>query len=105
MDLSSKERVKIQVDYETRKVLFDEVDKIHADMIGVVGGDLLDVDIEDIAFNDDETATVIGSVKISQLKEKNEEVLKEFVCATIEEADKNLHKFIVRFSRFKVIGE
>lgn len=104
-DFSNKERVKIQIDYETRKVYFDEVDKIHSDMIGIVGGNMLDVDVEDIAFNDDETATVIGTVKGSQLEGKNLEYLEEHSCETIEEADKNLHKFIQRFVRFKIIGE
>tara|TARA_Y100000034_G_C6910321_1_gene424384 strand:+ start:9256 stop:9657 length:402 start_codon:yes stop_codon:yes gene_type:complete len=104
-DFSNKERVKIQIDYKTRKVYFDEVDKIHSDMIGKVGGNMLDVDVEDIAFNDDETATVIGSVKGVQLEGKNLEFLEEYACNTIEEADKSLHKFIQRLVRFKIIRE
>lgn len=94
-DFSNKERVKIQIDYETRKVYFYEVDKIHSDMIGTVGGNMLDVDIEDISFNDDETA----------LEGRNLEFLEEYACNTIEELDSNLHKFIKRFVRFKIIGE
>lgn len=103
MKISKKERVKIQIDYETRKVCFEEVDKIHSDMIGIVGGNILDVDVEDIAFNDDDTATVIGSVKVSQLEGENLEYLEEYSCETIEEADKNLHKFIQRFINFTIV--
>lgn len=97
--------VKFQITYQTRKVLVDEIDKIHSDMTGSLGGDLLDLEIEDIAFDDDDHATIIAQVKGSQLEHKNLDFLEEQACRTVEEADQNLHKFIQKFVRFKIIED
>lgn len=102
-DSSGRENLKLHIFYETRKILFNEIDKIHSDMIGKVGGDFLDLEIEDIAFNDDETAMIIASVKLNHLEGRSVEFLEENACRTIEEADKSLHKFIKRFIQFKII--
>ena len=74
------------------------LDKPSSGQVSVAGQNLL-------GFNDDEMATVIGSVKGTQLEGKNLEYLEEYTCNTIEEADSNLHKFIQRFVRFKIIGD
>lgn len=103
-NFKEQDKVKFHITYETRNILMNEVDKIHSDMIGVVGGDMLDVDIYDIAFNDDNTAMIIASVKGHQLEGRNLRFLEEYACQTVEEADKNLHKFIQRFVMFRIVN-
>lgn len=91
---------KFYISYDTRNIGFDEVDKIHSDMIGTIGGDKVDIHIEDIAFNDDCTAVVIGFLSGSNIDNNDLTYLEDVACRTFEESDKNLHKFIVRFVKF-----
>lgn len=72
-------------------------------MIGIIGGNYLDIIVDDISFNDDNTAMVIGRVQGNKLSEKNIEFLENKACETFEKSDKNLHKFITNFLKFKVI--
>lgn len=93
---------KIHIDYRTRRMTFAEVDKIHSDMLGLVGGDKADVVIEDIAFND--TCVVCLSMAKEFTDGRCEDEICGLASSVIEEADANLHKFILGFERARIIN-
>lgn len=86
--------------YETEHLSMEDIDKIHKDMLGTVGGDKLDVEVEDISFNDDETCHFVGHVSYKFLEDRELSDVENFVCETLEEADQNLHKFLKSYQRF-----
>lgn len=91
-----------RANFDTTELALQSINGIHADMLGLVGGDKLDVNIEDIAFDDDYEATIVGSVRMDQIQGKDRDLVKEYICQTIQEADDNLHKFIRRFNWIKL---
>jgi hypothetical protein len=84
----------ITIKFKIRDVSIEMMDKIYSDMIGAIGGNMLDIHVKDIYLNDDNSADFFILPPNVEL-EVNE--LVQGICETIQDADNNLHKIILRY--------
>lgn len=97
--------IKYALFYTCTRLTVTDINSIYADMIGVIGGDQCDIEIEDIYFDDDCTCQVICAIDPVQLDEgcTDKASVVQRMCQTLEEADQNLHKFLIRYQEARVM--